>query len=593
MTLARELSPFSVQWVYQGVPPCPVPDPLPLTVQREQALQAEQERALLRGRAGRRRLHSREEIRNDANGVANGCARALALVGATRPERAVDELRKRCDVHGIEYPASKWGVFPEVARLVSPEWWGRKLRKGDVRGFEAEEIAAGRVSRYCSTELVRHRKNAKAEILHMLAGIVAVNESGEWFTLEDLASRSVANPALRRAELMVRLRGCDEICAARKWSWTMITLTCPSRFHRMRTRRDKDGAKVLVPNPAWQAERLTPRDGQDYLCLIWSRIRAELDRLGVLRFGFRMAEPHKDGTPHWHVIVYAHPSDLDHVERVCREYGLADSPDEAGAQERRVNVSRYDAAKDKGGGAAAYAAKYVSKNIDGAKQGGGTFAVTDHDGELETTGGKIDWAADSAARVEAWASCWGIRQFQPFGQPSVTCWRELRRVREVQGGAIEPARAAADKKGGHWAEFCNEAERVQLSLFSETSADLIKKDASGSVILAMATAGDWKAREMLRASPHVNKWGEPTRRFIRGVVAKACGEFLLTRVRVWFTAAMATLLRLDAQRIEGEPVVGLQVCKDVLMAATCDAAQRARLPWLFSGAPPSAALGLV
>ena len=89
----------------------------------------------------------------------------------------------------------------------------------------------------------------------------------------------------------------------------------------------------------------------------------------------------------------------------------------------------------KTGGAAAYVAKYVSKNIDG-------FALAnEYDAE---TGEKLTQAVNP---VKAWASTWGIRQFQFQKSPSITIWRELRRVREeVQGNEqLEQIRQAADK----------------------------------------------------------------------------------------------------------------------------------------------------
>jgi hypothetical protein len=95
------------------------------------------------------------------------------------------------------------------------------------------------------------------------------------------------------------------------------------------------------------------------------------------------------------------------------------------------------------GTAAGYIAKYISKNVDGARVDGSSVGqdyeamggVSDgDDGETSAPYEATD-ALVTARRVDAWAATWGIRQFQQVGGPPVGVWRELRRFDYQQQGA--------------------------------------------------------------------------------------------------------------------------------------------------------------
>lgn len=320
-----------------------------------------------------------------------------------------------------------------LAKLSDAKWWQNKLKRQWAFQREHLAIAAGQVQKsanpYASRTCVGEWKEQKRKNREWLKNQCIENvDTGEQFELALQVDKSNANPAIRRCELMIRMRGFEDIANEYGYVGAFITLTAPSKYHSVHA---KGG---FIKN--WNAG--TPRDTQKYLCSVWAKIRAKLNREGLRIFGFRVAEPHHDGTPHWHILVFMHPDHKERIHEIMRTYALDEDTHEPGAQENRFKFVDIDPTK---GTATGYIAKYVSKNIDGYQLG---------DEIDDETGQNLK---DMAKNVTAWASRWGIRQFQQIGGAPVTVWRELRRLgsQKVENPIIDPVLAAADV--GDWAAY--------------------------------------------------------------------------------------------------------------------------------------------
>lgn len=372
------------------------------------------------------------ELCDLARGLAQQCADECALFMDV--DIAMERMLKVGEKYGIR-PEFK-GITPRGirARLMCDLWWRRQLRKSVARRVESAAIGLGLVSKragiYASDEAVSRRMGQRKRNAAMLEAIMAVNDEGQEYTLAQLSALGVSNPEIRRMELMTRIAGFDTYAKLHNHAAEFYTITAPSRFHAVKS----DGR----PNPKYANE--SPREAQAHLCKGWALSRAMLAKEGIRVYGFRVVEPHHDGTPHWHVLLFMRPGDVRRVREVLRHYALREDGGEFGAAEHRFKAEAIDRRK---GSAVGYLAKYISKNINGK-------GIED---EADFEGGSV---SGNCGRVDAWAACWGIRQFQQIGGAGVGVWRELRRVGAADGddGGSGIGRGLVDAADmGDWAGF--------------------------------------------------------------------------------------------------------------------------------------------
>ncbi len=345
-----------------------------------------------------------------------------------------------------------------TARASCALWWRRQLRRAVValREHEAHqrgEVCATRRQPYVTHDTAARRAESVARNAATLAATYLENRDGQCMTLADLAAVSTANKSIRRGELMTRIRGCEALAQSMQHRGLFLTLTAPSRFHRVKRSGESnpraDGSDgPMQPNG--------PRAAHEWLQGTWTRARAALARAKVAAYGFRVAEPHHDGCPHWHALLWvATDADAAALVRVIRAAWLKDHGEEPGAAEHRVK-----AVAMLPGGASAYIAKYIAKNVDDVGSVGVEGHHDDARGDDLPEPAQKDAFGGTAQRVEAWAAAHRIRQFQAIGQPPVGVWRELRRIAPQRQGGASP-----DLVRAFWATSKAPGRRADWALY--------------------------------------------------------------------------------------------------------------------------------
>ena len=386
-------------------------------------------------------------------------------------------------------------IAPAVMRMLNEVWWRGRLRRIAAAWREHLQIAVGNVSKkrhaYASKNCVTDWREQKRRTREFLKGLDLEDEEGNRISLIEKYDGSVANPAIRRCELMARIRGFENICNELGYVGEFYTLTAPSKYHAT--------TKAGYRNSKWNGA--SPSDTQNYLTGLWARIRAKLHREEIRIFGIRVAEPHHDGTPHWHMLMFMLPEDVERVRLIIRDYAWEEDHYELRSDKAKKARFHAEAIDPEKGSATGYVAKYISKNIDG-------YAL---DGETDDESGEL--LKETAPAVSAWAARWHIRQFQFIGGAPVTVYRELRRMADPETARALSVEFAAVHDAAHygrWADYVN-----------AQGGPFVRRD-------------DLQVRTLYEPRTEFNQYGEETV-CIKGVydASIGVGSPILTRLTQW------------------------------------------------------------
>jgi hypothetical protein len=234
-----------------------------------------------------------------------------------------------------------------------------------------------------------------------------------------------AAAAAREAEMYALALGMEREGERRGYATMFLTLTLPPDYHPA---PHTDGRNWDPDNgPEAQKEELAAR---------WTRIRAACRRRGFMPFGMWVKEPHADGTPHLHAMLWAPADRLDDLEAIARRHFPADGgPAEAACEARRFGAGK--AGREGRASAATYMMTYIQKQQQ-----------TDRRQVIAFDGRDADQLAERD-RYRAWATSLGVRRFGFIGlTPGTrTRWSAIYRAEELPDDPHARAAKTAMNRG--------------------------------------------------------------------------------------------------------------------------------------------------
>ncbi len=383
--------------------------------------------------------------------------RDLALKFARYRLPRLGKLRWAEQLLGSPLPGSS--PTSQMARVNDARFWRRAIRTTLLREREhfylrLNLIGRGREAYVSDVQLstrfaqLRRQKQWMEETVLVPRYLVPGEATDGLLTLAKVA----ANPRTRFAKLYSFVNAMDAIAEDAGLASAMVTLTLESAWH---------------PNPShgtncWNGA--SPREAHQLMAVRWQAILISLNKAGIGISGLRVVESHQDGCPHWHVwLLYRPEVETDILAAVMREFpnklklrtpghrGKKRHTDDVIFETRaallagesrpvthakegaQVEVAKIDRSISSG---ASYVMKYLLKTVDGgeplnqqADLFGDAHQSVLSQAEAKARDEKRRAHQESARRVDAYRSLWGINAGQLFGVARcLSAWDELRRL---------------------------------------------------------------------------------------------------------------------------------------------------------------------
>lgn len=295
-------------------------------------------------------------------------------------------------------------------RLSCKRFWRRSLEKKvneERLSYEARNALVGgqpkndmeRVQNYCSDKTLKREQMKRKDNEEKMSRYKVVNTKTK--EEESLLTIALSNERNRVNELYFTAKSLEKLANENNLKWMFVTLTAPPRYH---------------PNPLKgnRSYDLTVgiKGSHEYIKGLWVKIRSILARRGVNAspsnyFGFRTVEPHKDGSIHWHLLIFCSEVAQEKIATAISEKFPGKH-----AAEIIYGKEGYGCAS-----AATYLYKYIAKSV--------SKDASTHHGVQESAEDEIREGNDLASlrnkeRVQAALKALGIRQYQIFGVCNLT-----------------------------------------------------------------------------------------------------------------------------------------------------------------------------